>query len=127
MKISLTDNSDEVLKALKEKVEVTLRTCGQTAEGYAKEDCPVDTGRLRNSITYATTSYQSPANANPPDYQLQGKPAENEVVVGTNVEYAPYVEYGDMNHKVGKKHFLRDSLAKHQNHYKSIIKAAIDS
>lgn len=43
-------------------------------EGDAKKRCPVDTGQLRASITY----------------EVEG----NTGVVGTNVEYAPYVEYG---------------------------------
>ena len=40
----------------------------------AKEKVPVDTGNLQDSITY----------------EVNG----NEGVVGTNVEYAPYVEFG---------------------------------
>ena len=44
------------------------------AENTAKEDCPVDSGQLRNSITS----------------NVSGETGE----VGTNVEYAPYVEYG---------------------------------
>lgn len=42
----------------------------------AKERCPVDTGRLRASIATETT-----------DDGLSG-------VVGTNVEYGPFVEFG---------------------------------
>ena len=69
----------------------------------------VDTGRLRNSIT--------------------NKVVENElaVYIGTNVEYAPYVEYGDMRHKVGKKHFLRDAAADHTDHYEQIVEAILKS
>ena len=43
-------------------------------ENTAKALVPVDTGNLRNSITH----------------EVYG----NEGVVGTNVEYAPYVEFG---------------------------------
>jgi HK97 gp10 family phage protein len=43
-------------------------------ENEAKRKCPVDTGQLRQSITH----------------KIEG----NVGVVGTNVEYAPYVEYG---------------------------------
>ena len=43
-------------------------------ENTAKENCPVDSGQLRNSITS----------------NVSGEKGE----VGTNVEYAPYVEYG---------------------------------
>ena len=43
-------------------------------ENTAKQDCPVDTGQLRASITH----------------EVEGLVG----VVGTNVEYAVYVEYG---------------------------------
>jgi len=43
-------------------------------ENSAKMKAPVDSGNLRNSITHV----------------VQG----NEGIVGTNVEYAPYVEFG---------------------------------
>lgn len=45
-------------------------------EASAKANCPVDDGRLRSSITHELQSTE-----------LQGK-------VGTNLEYAPYVEFG---------------------------------
>ena len=43
-------------------------------ENDAKRKCPVDTGQLRASITH----------------EVEGQTG----IVGTNVEYAPYVEYG---------------------------------
>lgn len=45
-------------------------------ENTAKELCPVDTGQLRGSISHTLTN--------------GGKTGE----IGTNVEYAPYVEFG---------------------------------
>jgi HK97 gp10 family phage protein len=44
----------------------------------AKEICPVDTGRLRGSITYVVND--------------NGDTVEG--LIGTTVEYAPYVEFG---------------------------------
>lgn len=51
---------------------------GLLVEGDAKRLCPVDTGRLRSSIT------------------TEIKYGRNNPIasVGTNVEYAPYVEFG---------------------------------
>ena len=83
------DNTGKVLATLTQSLTVALEAIGQEAEGYAKADCPVDTGRLRNSITHKV------------------KPTEKAVYVGTNVEYGVYVEYGDYAHETGKKHFLR--------------------
>lgn len=105
--IQVIDNSEEVIATMREQAILGLQAIGQEAEGYAKEDCPVDTGRLRNSIT--------------------NKMVEDEmaVYIGTNVEYAPYVEYGDYRHTTGKNHFLRDAAAEHGEHYKTIMEAAL--
>jgi phage gpG-like protein len=65
----------------------------------------VDTGRLRNSISHEVV--------------------ENDVYIGTNVEYAPYVEYGEYKHTTGKNHFLRDAATNHSEHYKKIMEAAL--
>ena len=73
MEVVIKDNSDEFLKALPEQIEQALTAIGLTAESYAKQECPVDTGRLRNSITHAVES------------------GEKAVYIGTNVEYAAFV------------------------------------
>jgi hypothetical protein len=50
MPVNFTDNSDKFIQALREQMQLALEACGLQAEGYAKMLCPVDTGRLRNSI-----------------------------------------------------------------------------
>ena len=107
--VKIIDHSDEVIAAMKDKVLLGLKSIGAEAEGYAKDDCPVDTGRLRNSIANEVVD------------------SENAVYIGTNVEYAPYVEYGDYKHTTGKNHFLRDAAANHGDHYKAIMEAALKS
>lgn len=58
----------------------------------AKERCPVDTGRLRSSITWRL-----------------GRDSQGLLgIVGTNVEYAPYVEFGTS--RTGAQPFLRPAL-----------------
>lgn len=100
MDIKITDNSPEVQAAFNDKIALVLGAIGEIAEGYAKEDCPVDTGRLRNSITHRT----------------EGK----DEYIGTNVEYAPYVELIDRyNHTNGKAHFLRDAATTHGEEFKT--------
>lgn len=104
--VQITSHSAEVLQAMREQVALGLESIGQEAEGYAKDECPVDTGRLRNSISH----------------EVQ----EDDVYIGTNVEYAPYVEYRDKaRHTTGKAHFLRDAATTHTNHYKAIMEAAL--
>ena len=102
------DNSKEFIEAKNEAVKIALETIGLKAEGYAKRECPVDTGRLRNSIAYTT--------------------AESDVYVGTNVEYAPRVEYDDkVYHTVGNAHFLRNAATQHSDEYKEIVEKQLKS
>lgn len=76
MPVEFTDNSREVLSALKAASIRALERCGSEAEGYAKDLCPVDTGELRNSISHVVDSEEPAA------------------YVGSNSEYAVYVEMG---------------------------------
>lgn len=70
------DNSGLVKEEMLAACLRALEKCGLTAEGYAKLLCPVDTGNLRNSITHQVQS------------------TELACYVGTNSEYAAYVELG---------------------------------
>ena len=113
------DNSKKVLSELDKTVEFAMKVVGEAMEGYSKGACPVDTGRLRNSITIATSEYHSPPNTNKhpngqedakaEDYELRNKPDKGEVWIGTNVEYAARQEYGDFDHTVGQAHFLQEA------------------
>lgn len=102
MNVKFTDNSDLAKKELQKALLVALEKCGLLAEGYSKKLCPVDTGRLRNSIAHAV--------------------AENEqaAYIGTNVTYAPNVELGTVRQKA--QPYLRPAVARHADEYKNIIK-----
>ena len=51
---------------------------------------------------------------------------EKTVYIGTNVEYAPYVEYRDnARHQTGNAHFLRNSVTDNTEYYKGILDAAL--
>ena len=124
--VTITNNSKEILNAEQEAVKKALTMIGIKAERFAKEDCPVDTGLLRNSITYAISG-ESPAQTY---YQADRKKPGKEqkecgeykgtvpndknlsVYIGTNVEYAFPNE--------DRKHFLRDSATTHGELYKKI-------
>ena len=97
------DNTDEVLSALKRAKKRGLEAIGLTAEGYAKKDTPVDTGRLRNSISHATD--------------------DEAAYIGTNVEYAPYVELGSPTIKA--HHMLQKAATEHADEYKQIMEDAM--
>lgn len=142
IEFEVVSHVDEFMDAVVGKMPLILKSIGMTCEGYAKEDCPVDTGLLRNSITFAIsgetpdiTSY----SADKPDdqgvvqhgtYDGNTEPEEKEgcysLLVGSNVKYAPAQEMNDnYNHTVGKAHFLRDAMQNHRDEYKEIIEAVI--
>lgn len=88
----------EVQDAVEDAITKALEEIGLTAEGYAKKKCPVDTGRLRNSISHAAK--------------------EQTVYIGTNVEYAVYVEMGTVNTK--PQPYLKPAVIEHASTYKAI-------
>lgn len=126
------DHSREVLAALDAAEKKILETIGEKAEGYAKKLCPVGTsestgiqgyrgGTLRNSITH----------------MVQDKTMS----IGSNVEYAPYVELGTGPHftpppeweqftskkgsgvghaYVKPRPYLRPAIEEHADEYKHI-------
>lgn len=116
MNVEFTSHKDEVLSEFQKKVKLALDLIGEAAEGHAKANCPVGSpestgikgyvgGRLRNSIAHQTVG--------------------NAAYVGTNVEYAIWVEVKDVSHLVGKAHFLRDGVAQHGNEFNDIAKAVL--
>lgn len=105
--VRVTDNSDEVLRELDSAVSRALEDIGLTAERHAKEICPVDTGRLRNSISHAVDEKESVA------------------IIGTNVEYAPSIELG--HSKQAPNGFLGPAVRDHIQEYKNILKDHMQS
>lgn len=119
--VKVEDHSGEVLEELDEKVLAALEACGLAAEGYAKRLCPVDTGRLRGSITYATQKAHGDGQepATPEDYEPQGTPEKGSVYIGTNVEYGPAIELGTSRQKA--QPFLKPAIANNTGKYKQIF------
>lgn len=103
--VEIVDNSKEVLEAFQRAVQAGLTAIGLTAEGHAKDLCPVDTGRLRNSITNVVLD------------------REKAVIIGTNVEYGPYVELGTAN--MLPRPFLRPAAQDYGPEYKALLEAAL--
>lgn len=99
-------NKEELLALLEQIAEGVLTEWGLTVERYAKEKCPVDTGRLRNSITWA----------------LGGK---RSVYVGTNVKYAQYVELGTS--RMSPRPYLKPAVTDHISEYMDILKEHLDA
>ena len=125
------DNSEEYELLLVQAIRHGLRAIGMTAETYAKSNCPVDTGYARNSITYALSgetadisSYEADRgkNGEPPktgEYSgTMGKIEDNYVVIGSNVEYFPFIENGARGRKA--LHVLRKAATDHKDEYKQL-------
>ena len=71
----------------RKNIERAILQAAIIVEADAKRRCPVDSGRLRSSITHKMTS----------------EPTKIEAEVGTKVFYAPYIEFGTKPHGVSTK------------------------
>ena len=131
--VEFTDNSYLFLQELEKAKKKALKTIGLKSEAYAKKLCPVGTpestgiqgyrgGTLRNSITHRVS--------------------ENVMELGSNVEYAAYVELGTGPHftpppeweqfttkrgsGVGKAYvkprpYIRPAIEDHRDEYQRIM------
>lgn len=99
------NNAEQIANAIKQALAAALEEVGLAAEGFAKkkltENHSVDTGRLRNSVTHAIDM------------------GEEAVYIGTNVEYAPYVELGTSRSKA--KPYLKPAAQDHGTEYRKIF------
>ena len=102
--ITFIDNSDKVMDAFHVALKQALTAIGMTAETHAKEKCPVDTGNLRNSIA-------NEINMN-----------EQCAIIGSNVEYAPFVELGTSRQR--SKPYLRPAITDYSGEYKALANQA---
>lgn len=105
--ITFTSHIDAFYDEFDPAVRKALEEIGIEAEAHAKEIITekgaIDTGRLRNSITWQVGEEDS-------------KPC---VYVGTNVKYAPYVELG--TDKMKARPFIRPAVEDFGDEYKEII------
>ena len=138
--VHIDDHSDEYMRDFEEALGVALEAVGVHIEGEAKEELEnsprrVDTGLLRNSITYAVDGEPTHIHSysGERDSKYTGKPAESgsysgtapkeskgrSVMIGTNVEYGIYVHEGTS--RMNPNRFLKNAVEKNQDQIKSII------
>ena len=108
MRITIQDNGaadmlDRFAEKIKSGLPQGLARAGKIVEGDARAHAPVDTGRLRGSITS----------------QAQGLSCE----IGTSVEYAIYQEFG--TYKMKAHPFLVPALKNNTENIKQVIKDSI--
>ena len=112
------DRTEEILAKSDEAIRTAMEVIAQKAESNAKleitkkvYDQPeaksgyIRTGRLRNSIT--------------------GESDDRTAQVGTNVEYAIYVETGTT--KMPERPFIKPAIADHTDEYMEIRKRLLQS
>ena len=104
IEISFTDNSPLVRDVFRMACYRGLVAIGMSAERHAKAITPVDTGRLRNSISHAVINTDA-------------------AYIGTNVEYAPYVELGTSHNKA--HHMLKRAASEHSAEYKRLMEDSL--
>lgn len=100
--VRIESNVEAVEEELQQKVFDWLDAIGLDAASTAASKAPVDTGRLKDSIDRAVVE------------------SENAVYIGTNVEYAPYQEFGTSRGVAGK-HFIQFGATAHASEYKSLL------
>lgn len=110
MSVKFVDNSEQFKDGMAEKIKVALEKIGLQAEANAVYEITalgaVDTGNLRNSISHDDDGVDT-------------------AYVGTNVEYAPYVEMGT-SHMEGRP-FLKQAVQNHADEYRSIAESELKS
>ena len=126
------DNSGKFLAELEKAKRAVLTRIGEKAEGYAKDLCPVGTEESTGIKGYAGGTLKGSIT-----HRVNGDVLE----VGSNVEYAPYVELGTGPHfvpppewehfesekgkGVGKAYvkprpYIRPAIEDHRDEYKQI-------
>lgn len=97
--MSLTWNGDRVIASVNDKKKQALTAGATIVEAEAKVRAPVDTGQLRNSISYEV--------------------GESEAKIGTIVDYAVYVEYGTSRQR--PQPYLRPAIDENTDKIKQVM------
>lgn len=130
------DNTDIALEELERATIRALTTIGMNAEKYAKYLCPVGTSESTGKKGYRGSTLENSIT-----YKVNKE--DKTVTIGSNVEYAPYVELGTGPHftpppeweefnvpkpsgighaYVRPRPYLKPAVEDHLDEYKNIIK-----
>lgn len=130
MNYRITSHREELLEQFNTRLLRALEAIGLVVEGHAQVNLTrqhaVDTGNLRNSITHKVLT------------------DEKKVIIGTDVEYAPYIEFGTGIYTSGGRQtpwayrdtegdfyltrgmrarpFLKPAVTEHKEEYKRILR-----
>lgn len=101
MKFKFEDNSPACKKALDQAIKKFLVGSGELITSQAETLAPVDTGNLKTHIENKVVV------------------SDKAVHIGTNVEYAPYVEFGTW--KMREQPFLRPAFRYNKNNVTKLL------
>lgn len=104
MSIKVQFNITKFQKLMDEEKKKILEKIGEHVEGEAKDNAPFDSGDLRRSIKHEVVS-------------------EEEVQVGTGIEYCEFVEFGTS--KQDAQPYLTPAFEENKEEIKRIIEAGL--
>ncbi len=102
--VKFTSHATERLQEINQQIEKGMTKACVLVERDAKKNAPIDTGRLRNSITH----------------RLETETGQIIGIVGTNVEYASFQEFGTS--KMAAQPFLFPALEANRDKIKDTLK-----
>jgi HK97 gp10 family phage protein len=128
---------DKAIQGMEQAVSLALEAAGLLVHGQAVNLSPVGQypkgsgkvgGNLRNSLSYSVDGEVKGLNSSPgqkarPEDGVKPNPDKNSVIIGTNVEYAPYVELGTS--KMTAQPYLNPALEMNKNNIKRIFADAL--
>ena len=141
MSVQVVSHRHEVQKTTDKAMKKAARMIGGSLAGHAAEAAPVDTGLLRNSITFALggeppaiIDYHSNSESKTGKqieiteghYEGEAPPdADNEITVyvGTNVDHATFNELGTV--KMDARPFLRPAFENNREEVKQILELTL--
>lgn len=135
VEFTVTSNKDLIKEQTEDAIITALQSCGVQAQAHATAEITaqgaVDTGRLRASITYAVSgdsarqhSYSDNlGNGYTQSVEGAGDRKDQIMYLGTNVEYAPYVEQGTQ--KMPARPFIRPALENYLSEYEQIFQMVL--
>jgi hypothetical protein len=127
VKTDLNWNGEDVKVKGKKVMNKSLFELGLIIEGQAKVLAPVKTGRLAGSITTQSRTEGTKPDGNAKSSDVITKPSrDEEVFVGTAVDYAPHIEYGTSSYIIKAKNAR--SLSDGKSYFgKSVTHPGIDA